>query len=90
MLETYQAVLRANRIEWSGDAPPQLSSDQAVRVYVTFLDKIADSAPGNAQGARMAAALERLAANRTLPAEMDAAAWERDVRQDRPLPGRDE
>jgi hypothetical protein len=60
MLETYQGVLRDNRIEWSGDAPKVLSPDHAVRVHVTVLDSV--TVPVEEQGKRMAAALERLAA----------------------------
>jgi hypothetical protein len=41
------------------------------------------------QGARMAAALERLAKIHALAEIEDAAAWERATRQERVLPGRD-
>jgi hypothetical protein len=64
MLETYQGVMRDNRIEWSGDAPKVLSPDQAVRVHVTVLDCV--TVPVEEQGKRMAAALERLAASTKL------------------------
>jgi hypothetical protein len=42
----------------------------------------------NGQGARMAAALERLAELRAVAEIDDAAAWERTARQERALPGR--
>jgi hypothetical protein len=89
MLETYQAVLRANQVEWSGDAPPQLAVNEAVRVHITLLDKVDGPPAAATQGARMAAALERLAASRSLAGIADAAEWEREQRKDRALPGRD-
>jgi hypothetical protein len=89
MLETYQGILREDRIEWSG-AAPQLPPEQAVRVEVTLLDNVPRAAPGAGRGARMAAALEALAALPTRTDVPDPAAWEREARQDRPLPGRDE
>lgn len=89
MLETYQGILRDSHIEWSGDAPARLPADQGVRVHVTLLDRVpADSTETN-QGQRMAAALERLAALPALEDISDPSAWERETRQDRPLPGRD-
>ena len=88
MLETYSAILHNNHIEWTGDAPASLPPDQAVRVQITLLDR---AAPVDAeQGRRMAAALERLAARSALPEIVDPAAWERDIREDRPLPDRDD
>ncbi len=87
MLETYQGILHDNRIEWSGEAPQALPPDQAVRVHVTLLEKVPVS-DGN-QGQRMAAALERLATSQALAHIPDPAAWERETREDRPMPGRE-
>lgn len=87
MLETYQGVLHDNRIEWSGDAPQALPVDQGVRVHVTLIEKV--PVPDGNQGQRMAAALERLAACATLDHIPDPAAWQRQTRADRPLPGRE-
>jgi hypothetical protein len=89
MLETYQGILRNNQIEWSGEAPVDLPPDQGVRVHVTLLDKVTPAVPVGNQGERMAATLERLAASQTFADVADPAAWEREVRQDRALSGRD-
>ena len=89
MLETFEAILRVNVIEWSGDRPPELPPDQPVRVHVTLLDKVSVGDSPASQGQRMAAALERLAANRSLLGIADPSAWQREIREDRPLPGRD-
>jgi hypothetical protein len=90
MLETYQAILHGDRLEWSGEGPGHLQANQAVRVHVTILDKATNPPPATGRGPRMAAALEELAAIQALKEIGDPAAWERETRQDRPLPGRDE
>lgn len=84
MLLTYPAVLRDNRLEWGEDGPPPLPP-KGVRVFVTLLEQPA----GGSNGPAMVAALEALAAGGG-PGIADPAAWEREVRADRPLPGRDE
>ncbi len=89
MLETYPAILHDNRIEWSGEAPKPLPPGQAVRVHVTLLEPVPTSPGAAEQGRLMAEALERLAASQRLSEITDAAEWEREARQDRPLPGRD-
>ena len=87
MLTTYEAVLRDNLIEWREDAPRHLAPGKAVHVHVTVLDDTVNSIVS--QGHKMAAALEQLAQSRTF-AKVDAALWEREVRIERPLPGRSE
>ncbi len=83
MLNTYKAVLRGNRVEWTGEAPDRLTRDRPVRVSVTILETIA------VQGQQMAEALEKLAHLNAAPAIVDPVAWEREQREDRHLPGRD-
>jgi hypothetical protein len=60
-------------------------------VYVTVLDEPLGevNAHEEGQGARMAAALVRLAEIHALADIDDAAAWEREARQERVLPDRD-
>jgi len=91
MGHTYKALLRGNQLEWVGDAPgPSVKSDRAVPVHVTILDEVSESRPVTPRpGDQMAAALEQLAAIRALADLTDPAAWERQARQDRPLPDRD-
>lgn len=86
MLSTYPATLRQNRIEWTGETPPGLPDDTAVPVHVTLLAPAPAADPN--QGQRMAAALEKLAAT-ALAQIPDPLAWEREQREERPLPGRD-
>jgi hypothetical protein len=89
MLRTYKAILRGNLLEWSGEAPEYPEKEQAVEVHVTILREAADSQRVMAQGKRMAAALEKLAALDTLSEISDPSAWQREQRQDRSLPDRD-
>ncbi|OQA44657.1 MAG: hypothetical protein BWY52_01555 [Chloroflexi bacterium ADurb.Bin325] len=91
ILPTYKAILRGNRLEWRGSGRRYHPTDRPVAVYVTILDEpLADvEAHEEGQGARMAAALERLAEIHALADIDDAAAWERETRQERTLPGRD-
>jgi len=89
MLQTYKATLRGNYLEWSGEAPDHLGEEQTVEVHVTLLKETATSSTV-AQGRRMAEALEKLAALNVFSEVSDPAAWQREQRQDRALPDRDE
>ena len=84
MLPTYQGLLRLDHIEWDREAPP-LPAGHPVRVLVTLLDP---AAPAE-QGQRMAEAMSRLAASRSRNLPDDPEAWQRETREDRPLPERD-
>lgn len=92
ILPTYKAILRGNRLEWRGSARQRPQTDHPMAVYVTVLDEPLGevNASGKGQGARMAAALGRLAEIHALADINDAATWERETRHERALPGRDE
>ncbi|HEY52463.1 MAG TPA: hypothetical protein G4N94_03310 [Caldilineae bacterium] len=90
MLATYKAVLKNNRLEWSGGAPILPSPREAVSVHVTILNDQIVAPKEIAQGKRMAAALEKLAAVQSLTEIADPVAWQREIRRDRALPDRDE
>jgi hypothetical protein len=89
MLNTYKAILRGNHLEWNEEAPDHLAQEDAVVVYVTILDEAVVPSEVTQQGHRMAAALEQLAAVNALADVTDPIAWEREMRQDRPLPDRE-
>jgi len=85
-MHTYQALLHGDRLEWLGEAPePQ--TDAPLRVHVTVLEQ-EPLAAGRARGHAMAALLEKLAERRTFSAITDPVRWQRELRQDRGLPGR--
>ena len=83
MLQTYKATLRGDRLEWSGDAPELLGRGQAVEVHVTILQEVHSLSETEAQGKKMAAALEKLAAANALSTIADPSEWQREQRQER-------
>ena len=89
MLQTYKAILRGNKLEWSGDAPKQLDTEQGVEVYVTILQDTATSSKAASQGKAMAEALEKIAVISSPSSISDPSAWQSEQRKDRALPDRD-
>jgi hypothetical protein len=91
ILPTYKAILRGDRLEWRGNVSRHLPADRPVAVYVTVLDEPAGDADTRVedQGVLMAGVLERLAEICALADITDAVTWEHEIRQERPLPGRD-
>jgi hypothetical protein len=88
MLSTYRAVLRGHILEWLSEKPEHLPTDRAISVQVTILDE-APQVVDKQQGRQMAMALEKLAKLPTSTMHAtDAASWERELRQERVLPGR--
>jgi hypothetical protein len=88
MLSTYRALLRGQVLEWLNDRPKGLSPDQAVVVYVTILEETPHARTAE-QGRQMAAILEKIAQSASSIATLDPIQWEREMRQERVLPGRD-
>ena len=86
MVRTYKALLRGNSLEWIGEAPER-SEDYPITVEVTVLEK-SYPAEARSRGDEMAAILEKLAESGAVSEITDPVAWQRDLRQDRPLPGR--
>jgi len=87
MIQTYTAILNGDRLEWTGEAPP---SGRSLKVEVTVLDEPSEEGGwGEERRGRMLEALERLAARGTFAHIDDAADWQREIRQDRPLSGRE-
>jgi hypothetical protein len=91
MLRTYRAILRGDRVEWGDDAPVPMPPERAIPVHITLLEEaggegeLADPA---VRGQRMAEVLEQLAAINAFAHIDDPVAWQREIRRDRPLPGR--
>jgi hypothetical protein len=87
MMRTYKALLHGDRLEWLGEAPePQ--TDAPLSVQVTVLEP-EPSAEVHARGHAMAALLEQLAERRTFSTITAPVGWQRALRQERVLPGRD-
>ena len=83
MLRTYEGVLEGDRVRWAGDDMP--ATDRPLRVHVTVLD---DESERKERGPRMANALAKLAESGAFREMDDPSEWQRDIRQERPLPGR--
>ena len=88
MLNTYKAILKGNHLEWSEDVPTQITNDKAIEVFVTILDKPVVTPDKEEPGRLMAEALNQLAEINAQSKITDPLAWEREVRQDRALPDR--
>ena len=86
-MRTYRALLHGDRLEWLEDAP-ESQTDAPLRVHVTVLEQ-EPPAEVHARGYAMAAILEKLADRRTFSAITDPVRWQRELRQDRILPGRE-
>jgi hypothetical protein len=87
-MRIYRALLHGDRLEWLEEAP-ESQADAPLHVHVTVLEH-EPPAEVHARGHAMAAILEQLAERRTFSAITDPVRWQRDLRQDRVLPGRDE
>lgn len=83
-MQTYRAILKGNRLEWIDPGPVDLNAEQPVEV--TILDEPDEMA---SRRKRMAEALEKLAASDAFSEISDPVEWQREIRKDRPLPGRD-
>lgn len=85
MLQTYEGVLEGDRLRWAGEKAP--STDRPLRVRVTILE---EEPPQEERGQQMAEALSKLAESGAFGEIDDPSEWQREIRQDRPLPGRDQ
>ena len=86
-MRTYKALLQGDRLEWLGEAP-EIQTDAPLCVHVTVLEQELPG-EGHARGHAMAALLEQLAERRTFSAMTDPVRWQRELRQERALPGRE-
>ena len=79
---TYRAILQGSQLIWL-DPPPNLPENAEVSVTVTQSPHRTRS-----RGDAMAAALEKLAQRNAFKG-IDPIAWQREIRQDKPLHGRE-
>jgi hypothetical protein len=88
MLQSYQAVLIGNRLKWIGDVP-EYENKRPIDVRVRFLEERV--LPRDAsRGREMAEILEQLAQSAPVVRIADPISWQREVRKDRSLPGRED
>lgn len=84
MSETYRAIIRGSTIEWEGDAP---NAETPLNVEIKIRRSQDQQQAPN--GRKAMAALERIAENGGILSIVDPVAWQREIRKDRPLPGRE-
>ena len=87
-MRTYKALLHGDRLEWLDEAP-ESQADTPLRVHVTVLEQEPPE-EAHARGHAMGAILEKLAERRTFSAITDPVRWQRELRQECVLPGREE
>ena len=79
--------MKGNLLEWANEVPRQ--GDRPVRVYVTLQEE-PSTLSAEFRRQRIVEILEKIAANNVFADISDPVEWQQDLRQDRPLPGRDE
>ncbi len=84
MSQTYKAILKGDHLEWTETRPPIVEHGQPVEVTL-----LGDPKQNEDRRKRMAEALDKLAASDAFADIPDPVAWQREIRKDRPLPGRD-
>lgn len=84
MLRTYEGILEGDRVRWAGEDVP--ATNRPLRVHVTVLEEETER---EKRGQKMADALSKLAESGAFSEVEDPSAWQREIRRDRPLPGRD-
>ena len=92
MSQTFHAILRGDRLEWTGDAPSALSPDRAIPVTVVVEESAGSPIDADDDGERWRLAVEalrRIAARDPFAGIGDPVEWQREIRTDRPLPGRE-
>ena len=85
-MQTYRAILKGNRLEWIDAAPTGVNAEQPVEVTIV---NSPDNSDAVTRGRRMVEILERLAATNAFSEISDPSEWQREIRKDRPLPGRE-
>ncbi len=90
MLNTYKAVLQGDRLEWVDEVPEELAGGKAVPAHITILEeKGVHLLVDEHRGQRMAEALEQLATTGAMEHVDDPVGWQRELREDGRLPGRE-
>ena len=81
---TYKAILHSDRVEWLS-GKPETNEQMEVRVNTPIKRWKSETE----RKAALGAALEALAESGAFSDIEDPVAWQREIRKDRPLPGRD-
>lgn len=85
MSQTYRATFAGDHVQWRDENPP---GPGPLQVQITVLGPVATTTVPN--GEAVAAAMQALADSGGIKSIPDPVAWQREIRRDRPLPGRDD
>lgn len=85
MLEKYRATIHGSTIEWEGEAPKGWSRNRTITVEVTPVEEERK----HSDGKKAVEILEKIAAIGGVKSIKDPVKWQREIRRDRKLPGRD-
>lgn len=88
MHKTYDAVLRGDKLEWK-TGKPTLNTESGIDVQITIAEPLS-AKEDYERGEEIYALLEKLASQSNTPWPEDPVAWQREIRKDRPLFGREE
>ena len=89
MQTEYKAILTDDHLEWKGERPKFLVSGKPAEVVIT-IPAVSSESSKEEMRRRRVAALRNIAAEGGIPSIPDAVAWQREMREDRKLPGREE
>jgi hypothetical protein len=90
MLQTFEAKLKGNQLEWIDEIPKQVHEHpHSIYVYVTLRENVPVEDSETLRKQRIAEALNKLAAIDAVADITDPVAWQREIREDRPLPFRE-
>lgn len=87
MVNVYNAMLKAGRLDWGKEGPPRSLLLLNVPVQLTIMTTDTEK---KSDGVAMAAALAKIAETTQAVAYGDPSNWQHEVRQDRTLAGREE
>jgi hypothetical protein len=88
MQTEYKATLNNGRVEWNGTPPPPYLNGAELVVTVARPENYSEMSKEE-RGRGMAEALRELSKLNTFRDIADPVAWQREIREDRPLPGRE-
>ena len=88
MQTEYKAKLKEGRVEWADEPPPSSLDGVDVIVTVAAPWKMSES-ERRERGEGMAAALREIASRGGIKSIPDPVAWQREIREDKPLFGRE-
>jgi len=86
MEDKYKATINGDKITWDDDVPATLKNGNSVDVIITLRDKPLSQSKANRR--RAVAALQAIADRGGIESIPDPVKWQREIRKDRPLPGR--